>query len=249
MAKKKKKRKKDLFKKIIWFEKRISYDIDFFELLQPQRIVSSHPRYLSGKFYSEKCGREIQYESGLELDFIRFLEKSDRVRFYFEQPVQVRYWRGRRKQTYTPDFGVLLDTNEFVIVEVKDLAGMAESKVQMRIEGLLDFCSQRGFGLLLTNGKETIEKINKTRRNRPFEKAVLRAVESQVLRKRECRELMKTHQATQNELLKIILKNNLQFNSYPFKLQRGNTCEVFRHVFIDKKKYEDYDFFKELTWL
>lgn len=68
-----------LYRKILWFDKRLQYEIDFFDLLQPQRQVSEHHRYKSGVFYSEKCKREIQYESGLELNFIQQLEKLSRV--------------------------------------------------------------------------------------------------------------------------------------------------------------------------
>lgn len=62
-----------LFSKVLWFKNR------------------------SGVFHSEKCGREIQYESGLELDFIKYLEGSKEVLFYWEQPIVISYWRASSK--------------------------------------------------------------------------------------------------------------------------------------------------------
>lgn len=232
-------KEKQLYKKIIWFDRRVQFDIDFFDLLQPQRQVSAHPRYKSGVFYSEKCGRNIQYESGMELKFIRQLEEMENVRFYYEQPVQIRYRRGPRKRTYTPDFGIYLDTQEFVLVEIKDLPSMLEDKVQMKAEVLLDFCAEKGFGLLFFDGQYTFDKLLKGRNNRQLEKAVLSAMGETVLRKRQYDEIAKACRSTLPELWKVVIKHNLRFRSYPFKLQRGNKNQLFRQVFIEKKRYDD----------
>lgn len=174
-----------LYRKILWFDNRLHYEIDFFDLLQPQRQVSEHHRYKSGAFYSEKCKREIQYESGLELSFIKQLEQLNNVLFYYEQPVQISYWRGRKKQTYTPDFGIYLDTKEFVLVEIKDLSSMLDDRVQMKAEALMGFCAKRGFGLLLYDGKYTFDKLLKSRSNRKLEKEILSALNNNVLRGRQ----------------------------------------------------------------
>lgn len=233
-------KEKQLYRKIRWFDTRIKFEIDFFDLLQPQRQVSEHHRYKSGRFYSEKCNRWIQYESGLELNFIKQLEQMKNVLFYFEQPVRIPYWRGRRKQFYTPDFGIYLDTKEFVLVEIKDLPSMLEDKVQMKIEALLDFCYNKGFGLLFFDGKYTFDKLLKNKNNRQLEKAILKALHNNILRKKQCHEIMKQCDSTQHDLFKIIIKHSLKFKRYPLKLQHGNTNYLFRHVFVDKKRYEDY---------
>jgi len=230
---------RQLFRKILWFDKRLKFDIDFFDSLQAQRIVSEHPRYKSGTFYSEKCQREIQYESGIELEFIKLLEQSKNVVFYWEQPVQIKYRRGRRNAIYTPDFGIYFKSKEFVLVEIKGLANMCEHKVQMRIEALIKFCASKGFGLLLTDGRHTFDKLLKTKTNRKLDREILTVVENNILRKTACNEIIKRCDATQNELLKVILKRNLKFRSYPFKLQQGNKNDLFRQVFVEKMKYED----------
>lgn len=240
---------KKLYKKILWFDKKIKYEIDFFDLLQPQRQVSEHHRYKSGVFYSEKCKRWIQYESGLELFFIKQLEKMKNVLFYFEQPVQIPYWRGRRKQTYTPDFGIYLDTKEFILVEIKDIPSMLEEKVQMKVEALLDFCSKKGFGLLFFDGKNTLDKILKVKNNRKLEKAILRALDTHIVRKDQYKEIAEHCNSTQNELLKVVIKHNLKYKSFPFKLQHGNKNHLFRQVFIEKKKYDNLVEERVLTWL
>lgn len=232
-------KQKKFYKKILWFHNRHHFDIDFFDLLQPQRKVSEHPRYKNGTFYSYKCKRWIQYESGLELNFILQLENMEKVLFYFEQPVQIPYFRGNHKQTYTPDFGVYLDTGEFVLVEIKDLPNMLDHRVQRKIEALLGFCSQKGFGLLFFDGKYTFDKLLKTKINRQLEKFILQAIDHTPLRKNQYNEIAKQCHSTPYELYKVIIKNNLLFKPYPFKLQYGNKCQVFRQVFVEKKRYDD----------
>lgn len=234
-------KERELYKKILWFDNRVQFEIDFFELLQPQRIVSEHHRYKSGTFYSEKSKRWIQYESGMELSFMMQLEQMENVLFYYEQPVQIPYWRGKRKQTYTPDFGIYLTTKEFVLVEIKDLPSMLEERVQMKVEALLKFCSQKGFGLLFTDGKYTFDKLLKIKNNRRLEKEIINAIDHNVLRKKQYDEIMKACNSTQNELLKVIIKHNLKFKPFPFKLQHGNKNRLFRQVFIEKKRYDELE--------
>lgn len=229
-----------LYRKILWFENRIRFEIDFFDLLQPQRTVSEHRRYKSGVFYSEKSMRWIQYESGLELNFIKQLEQMKNVLFYFEQPVQISYRRGKRKQTYTPDFGVYLDTKEFVLVEIKDLTSMLEDKVQHKVEVLMEFCSKKGFGLLFFDGKHTFDRLLKIKNNRKLEKEIMDAIEHTILRKKQYNEIAKRCNSTHNELLKVIIKQGLTFKAFPFKLQYGvNRNGMFRSVFVEKKRYDD----------
>lgn len=228
-----------LYRQIIWFNNRVKYEIDFFDLLQPQRKVSEHSRYKSGVFYSEKCKRWIQYESGLELSFMIQLESLKNVLFYYEQPVQIPYWRGRKKQTYTPDFGLYLTTKEFVLVEIKDLPSMLEDRVQRKTEALLDFCSKKGFGLLFFDGKHTFDKLLTLKNNRKLEKEILQAIAENPLRKKQYDEITKKCNSTQHELWKVIIKHNLKFRSFPFKLQHGNCNNMFRQVFIEKKRYDE----------
>lgn len=237
-----------LFRKVLWFRNRAKFDIDFFDILLPARTVSQHYRYKSGVYYSEKCGREIQYESALELEFIKKLEKHRNVMFYWDQPVRISYWRGRRRQTYTPDFGIYLRSREFIIAEVKDLPGMLDHRVQMKTEALMEFCSQRGFGLLLTDGKNSPDRLLKAKVNRKLEREILAALGSNVLRKTECQQIMGRCHATQSQLYKTIIRNDLKFRPFPLKLQRGNGNLIFRQVFFEKKSYDDLVEYQTPDW-
>ncbi|MCD7969097.1 MAG: hypothetical protein LUF87_01930 [Alistipes sp.] len=223
----------NIFRRVTWFDRREKFDIDYFDVLLPKRKVSSDPRYRSGVFYSEKCARFIQYESKLEYEFILLLESCKRVRFYFEQPVRIPYWRGRKRLRYTPDFGVYLTTGEFVIVEVKDLHGMLEDKVQCKTEGLIDFCTKMGFGLLVTDGRHTIADIKKIKLNRALERLVLSALEDGPIRRRQYAEMIVASGAKSNDILRIILKHDLYYTAFPLKIRHGGYNKVFREIFKD----------------
>ena len=215
------------------------FDIDYFDLLQPRREVSYDRRYRSGLFHSEKCGRDIQYESALELSFAQGLEQNQHVKFYWDQPVRIPYWRGRRKVTYTPDYGIYLDSGHVVLVEVKELSEMLDYRVQQKTEALMAFCSDRGFGLLLTDGRHTPRDLLKRKVNRRLERALLAALDEHPLRQAECREIMDRCHATSAELHKTIIRQQLKYRPFPMKLQKGNDNQLFRQVFFERKKYED----------
>lgn len=228
-----------ILERTLWFERKMRFDIDYFYLLQPRREVSHGRRYRSGLFHSEKCGRDIQYESALELPFAQRLEQNEHVTFYWDQPIKIPYWRGRRKVTYTPDYGIYLDTGYFVLAEVKDLPSMLDWRVQLKTEALMAFCSDRGFGLLLTDGLHTPRDLLKGKVNRRFERALLAALDEHPLRQAECREIMERCHATTAELHKTIIRQQLKYRPFPMKLQKGNDNHLFRQVFFERRKYED----------
>ena len=210
-----------------------------YELLKPRRAVSDNPRYKSGLFYSEKCKRNVQYESGLELEFVKNLETNKKVLFYWDQPVKVRYRTGKHPHYTIPDYGIYLDTREIVIAEVKPLPEMLSHRVQAKMIGLMEFCSTRGFGLLLTDGRHTPSQLLRGKVNRKLEKELLEALDVGIIRKEQCREIITNTNATQSELYRIIIKHNLKFKSFPFTISRGNINPIYTQVFFERKSYDD----------
>ena len=230
---------KRLLKQVLWFERRVRFDIDYFDLLQPHREVTQHRRYKSGTFRSVKSGRDIQYESGLEYGFAQRLEADSQVVFYWDQPVQIPYWRGRKKGHYTPDYGIYLNTGHVVLAEVKELTDMLDYRVQQKAEALMTFCSERGFGMLLTDGRHTPKDLMKGKINRKLERQLLSALDRHPLRQTECQQIMERCNATAAELHKAVIRHELRFRPFPLKIRRGNDNRIFKQVFFERKNYED----------
>lgn len=231
----------DLFRKILWFEKKLRFDSDtgFFEIMKPARSVSSNHRYRSGLFHSEKCGREVQYESGCELEFIRFLETHASVLYYWEQPKAIPYWRGKIKAKTYPDFAVYLRSRQLILVEIKPLAEMLCHRVQAKSEGVMEFCCRAGIGFLLTDGRHTPADLLRGTVSRKLEKELSEVLETGPIRKSQWLEIKSRTQATDSQLYRAIIRLDLKFASFPFKLQRGTQSPVFRKVYFEKKRYED----------
>lgn len=225
--------------KVVWPGRKVRFDIDCFDLLQPRRAVSQHTRFRSGTFRSAKCGRDIQYESALEREFAEGLERNERVVFYWDQPVRIPFRRGKRQLRYTPDYGIYLDSGHFVLAEVKDLPGMLDDRVQAKIEAMLEFCAQRGFGVLLTDGRHAPDELLRGKVNRKLETELERALRVDALRHDRCREIVAACRATPAELYKAVIRLQLRFRPFPLKLQRGNGNRIFRQVFFEHKRYRD----------
>lgn len=242
-----KKIKNDILAKVLWFDNRTRFDIDYFDLLRPRREVSHSKRYRSGLFRSEKCGREIQYESALELRFVEQLEANPQVVFFWDQPVKISYWRGRRKVGYTPDYGIYLTSGHVVLVEVKELSEMLNYRVQKKTEALMEFCARRGFGLLLTDGRHTPKDLQKGKANRKLERTLIAALGQGTLRQPQIRELMDRCNATQGELHKAVIRLVLRFRPFPMTLRTGNDCYVFHGMFFERKRYDELEVIHFLT--
>lgn len=82
-----------------------------------QRVVNDSD--IAGHFYSQKLERTVQYESGLELDIMTLLERSEQVSFYQEQPVAIPYSFKGRLRKYYPDLLVATVDGRCLLVEVK----------------------------------------------------------------------------------------------------------------------------------
>lgn len=187
----------------------------------------------------KNADREIQYESGLELDFIKYLEGSEEVLFYWEQPVDIPYWRGKLKARTYPDFAVYLRSRHFVIAEVKPLADMLDHRVQAKAEGIMDFCCRRGFGFLLTDGRPTPEHLLKGKINRRLERELKTALAAGPIRKDQYKAIKDRCDATPGQLYRTIIRLDLKYSSHRFKLQRDSQSPIFRQVYFRKKRYDE----------
>lgn len=228
----------DILNKVIWFEKRTKWpDIKSLDL-KSARKVSNDPKYKSGIYYSDKCERDVQYESGLESDFILKIENFPKVKFYIEQPETIKYTRNNKEYIYTPDFAVFLESNEVFFVEIKDYTGMVDARVHRSLEALIDFCSALGFGVLLINGKKTIKYVLDHKFNPLFSdvlKSKLNENQGRTIFFEEFKAIQETYKANWIEFLSIVLNENWSLYTIPFKLVNRNPYQKFRETFLSIK--------------
>lgn len=241
---KKEKRKSDQIEKFeslikhktIWFDQIKRWRKDSFIKAEPKRSTHHSDRKHTGTIYSDKCGRNIQYESSIELAFIRKLEMTPTVSHYLEQPVKIKYMRGNKPCEYTPDFAILLDDGSCIVAEIKcSYDDMMDADVQKKMEALIKFCDSSGMGVLISNGYYSIDYLLTHPINRDLEKCIqnklLEGGGREILHY-EFKSICEMYHTTKTDALALILKNNWGYYNYPFKLTLENPNKLFREKII-----------------
>lgn len=223
---------------VVWFNKKSKWNLDSKELL-PVRNIESNEKFISGRIYSEKCGRDIQYESGIEKAFINYLESFPKVLKFSEQPITLNYEKAGVKRIYTPDFIVFLEDKTGFFVEVKDLTGMCDARVQRRLEVLIEYSKKYGFGVLLTDCNMGISKLLDYPIDPDFENDLkVRLMENggRTVFFNEFKAIQNNYNGKWMELLAMVLKNNWALYPFPFKLNSRNNYINFRKEIITTAK-------------
>ena len=75
--------------------------------------------------------------------------------------------------------------------------------------------------------------------NRRLEKQLQAALDTSPLRAEQYKAIKESCGATPSQLYRAIIRLDLKYSSYRFKLQRGNQSPIFRQVYFERKKYDD----------
>lgn len=136
----------------------------------------TEPGEAAGSFYSNKLGREVLYESGLERDALAALEASSEIEWYQEQPISITYvWRGRERRYY-PDIIAALRDGRRLLIEVKPLMSMPVTLNRVKAEAGRKYASFRGWGWVSVDGRRTENDLV----TYPIPDASFRAIESEL---------------------------------------------------------------------
>lgn len=125
--------------------------------LSSQRIVNDSD--IAGHFYSQKLARTVQYESGLELNIMTQLERSDQISFYQEQPVAIPYSFKDKLRKYYPDLLVATADGRCLLVEVKPTDSMALSVNRAKSNAGRAWAHARGWGWLVVSDRHTLRQL------------------------------------------------------------------------------------------
>lgn len=106
-----------------------------------------------GKFPSRKNGRMVHHESLLELDAIYLFETSFRIKRYREQPPKISYVDGEKMRRYTPDFELLLGTDEIVLIEVKHSESLEHKDTYLNLKIIEDSMQKHDIDFMIMTDK------------------------------------------------------------------------------------------------
>lgn len=216
---------KNLLDSVIWPPQitRDSHTLELASKLSRQREVPPDGEGKSGRFFSQKLDRDVQYESLLELQFLLQLEKVKEVVLYQEQPFVIPYELDGIPRTYYPDIFFVIEDGRGVVVEIKQRYQMALYENLAKWSALYKYCIQTGWGLLVTDGCRSFQKLQQREFPEAFQTALLIALENSKdgsLSWKEYRSIRDQHKATWDDFIAVILKNRLVWRLQPFVLMK-----------------------------
>ena len=192
-------------------------EIDF-RAFSRKREISLDGEGKSGSFYSQKLSRLVQYESGLEMNFLLYLEYLDDVIFYQEQPVRVSYEFQRISSFYYPDFLLVLKNGTGIITEIKPIFKMALRENLTKWSALKAYCVQHGLGLLVTDGKYSIQQIQRHEVKPDFADSVLAKLRQGNIGWTEYKKIKEQFNPSRDDFVALVLKHKLVWKLSPFFL-------------------------------
>ncbi|RKR80727.1 hypothetical protein BDD43_0859 [Mucilaginibacter gracilis] len=141
---------------------------------------------------------------------------------------------------YTPDFAVLLDNGTCFITEVKhSYNDMLDGRVHEKLEAMIKFCENSGMGLLLTNGRHSVNYL----RNYPYRRDVEAVIQNKLdegngetISFAEFKKIKDKYNLKTVEFLAMVFKNNWGYYSFPFNLTLKSQYSLFRKKVINRLK-------------
>ncbi len=188
------------------------------EGLERKRNVSLSGEGNAGGFHSSKMNRAIEYESELEFDFFQWLEQLDEVVFYQEQPFKIPYEYEGKRHVYYPDVLLVFKNSKGVVVEIKPIFKMALHINLNKWTSLKKFCADKGLGLLVTDGRYTIQQVQRHDINPGFANDVLASLKKGPLSWAQYKQIRDKHDVTRNDFVALVLKKKLVWKLNPFML-------------------------------
>jgi DNA-binding CsgD family transcriptional regulator len=209
---------KHLLSYVIWPNEVKLLTGDEISAVRRERNISTDGEGHSGSFFSEKMNRTVQYESQLELNFLLQLEQLEEVVFYQEQPFRIPYNHDGETWDYYPDLLFILSDGRGIVVEIKPVFKMALRENLTKWSALRKFCNDKGLGILVTDGRYSIQQVQRRDVDPGFEKAVLTSLQRGPLSWREYKEIRDKYDVNRNDFLALVLQNRLVWKLGPFTL-------------------------------
>ena len=184
------------------------------------RDVSNDSDGHSGSYFSDKLKREVQYESELEFNFLEMLEISEEVIFYQEQPFKIPYSRNGEDKNYFPDIFFVMKNNQALVVEIKPYFQMALQNNLDKWASLKQFCIKHGYGMLITDGRKSIQQVMQHEFDPNFAEKILSLLSKRSLNWHEYKKIRSEFNIKYIDFMAFVLKERLVWQLSPFKLSR-----------------------------
>jgi hypothetical protein len=190
---------------------------------QAMRFVQQ--RENAGSFHSDKLGRAVEYESGLELAFLQRLEDHPSVTSYQEQPVEIEYTLADARHLYVPDVIVIFDDGRGLLVEIKAPLEMAVARNVRKWAAAARWCGHTGVGLLIGDGQKSLSDVLLTELDENLCDRMLCALRGGPISYPRYRALAGTDRSV-NALAALVAGGHVSWDLNPFTLRLPSTPEA-----------------------
>jgi hypothetical protein len=212
------KRLNDLIQFAIWPSETQKISFEVLSSFRRSRDVSHDGDGNAGFYFSDKLNREVQYESELELNFLEILETSTEVVFYQEQPFKIPYSENGEDKNYYPDIFFVMKNNQAIVVEIKPYFQMALQNNLDKWAALKQFCIKHCFGMLITDGRNSIQQVMRHEVNPSYAEKILSVLSNRSLTWQEYNQIRCEFNIKHIDFMALVLKERLVWQLSPFKL-------------------------------
>lgn len=176
----------------------------------------------SGSIGSNKLGREVAYESGLEREAIQLCEASRLVIWFQEQPVAIEYvWEGRAR-LYFPDLLVELADGQRLLMEVKPVRDFPVARNLAKFAAAEAWAHSYGYGFIVTDLRVTLQEVRNHDANEPALAELATLPPAGPLRWSDVRATLLGHQIGISAFATICLQQGWTVTRRPWCLHRGD---------------------------
>lgn len=105
-------------------------------------------KYKTGRFYSKKAGKPVDYRSSYEYAFYRGMDTDARVLKYIVEPMKIPYTDNAGiNRIYIPDVLVLYTTGEMELCEIKPSSALRAVNVQLKARATVAYINDNNLNV------------------------------------------------------------------------------------------------------
>ncbi|MCG5220583.1 TnsA endonuclease N-terminal domain-containing protein [Streptosporangium soli] len=191
---------------------------DFYQV-RAQRAVNE--REHSGLWHAPKLGREVAYESILELRVIKLFDLAHQIAWYCEQPVAIPYRFNGKERTYYPDLLAVTNDQRCFLIEVKPRFEMATSINRVKFNAMRQYCAERGWGHVVTDGVRHMRQLESRIVDPTTMKRLTSALIERDLYWPDILRLRKNGPLTNSDIAAAVIQQGWDFQLGPYYLSMG----------------------------
>lgn len=197
------------------------------------RDINKYSKGKIGNYYSQKCKKNIFYESEEELKVFNLLEKSSMVSWYQEQPLRIPKEYMFNGFNYVPDVLVFTNENKGFVLEIKNILDYVLNETVKKGICAKKYLEKFGIGYQITNSRLiSFKDLYTAKIDEKFEEIFLNTLDKNNYINYEMflQIRNKTELSSSISLTKIMIQNDLSFERYPFiikKLEKGFSYKQF----------------------